>query len=115
MKNTWKWIIGIVVGLVVLGLLFGLPFLYRTAYGFESYARDAWMPMHSYPMHGGFMPVGGFFMWLFPLGLLVLTGLGIAWLIRSLSAGRVPARVCSQCGRAAQIDWKTCPYCSKEF
>jgi hypothetical protein len=32
------------------------------------------------------MFLGGFFMWLIPLGTLVFLGLGIAWLVKQLTA-----------------------------
>ena len=66
----------------------------------------------------GFGPlgwIGGIFMWLIPIGLIVLVVLGIAWLVRSLGSGAVnpPAatRACPNCGRSVQADWRNCPYC----
>ncbi len=83
MKNSWKWVLGIVIALLVLTVL--------------PYAWRFWMPWGGYGMMGGYgghMPLlyGGFgmigfgmlFMWLIPLGLLALIGLGIAWLAKSL-------------------------------
>ncbi len=56
--------------------------------------------------------IGMFFMWLIPFGFLVLTVLGIAWLVRTISSGANPAsHPCPSCGRNAQVDWKNCPYC----
>jgi len=96
MKNSTKWIIGIVIGLVV---LFALPFVWqsffpaywchgmgltRGAGGFGLHA-----PMMGYGMgRGGYGLTffGGFFMWLIPLGILVFLGLGIAWLVKQLAA-----------------------------
>lgn len=58
--------------------------------------------------------------WLFGLAILVLLGLGIASLIRYLSEPRShsdstalpePAVNCPNCGRAAQPEWNTCPFC----
>ena len=65
----------------------------------------------------GFSPfgwIGMFFMWLIPIGFLVLTGLGIAWIVRTIGGRNnpaVPALICPNCGRSAQADWKNCPYC----
>jgi len=65
----------------------------------------------------GFSPfgwIGMFFMWLIPIGFLVLTVLGITWLVRTIGGGNNPpahALTCPNCGRGAQADWKNCPYC----
>jgi len=65
----------------------------------------------------GFSPfgwIGMFFMWLIPIGFLVLTVLGIAWLVRASGGGNIPptpAHACPSCGRGVQTDWKNCPYC----
>ncbi|NUQ86249.1 MAG: zinc ribbon domain-containing protein [Anaerolineales bacterium] len=65
----------------------------------------------------GFAPIGWigmFFMWLIPAGFLVLTVLGIVWLVRTLGGGSnppAPAKTCLSCGRSVQADWKNCPYC----
>lgn len=84
MSKTVKWTIGIVVGLVV---LFLLPFAWRLIfpiYGYGMMGGYGRMPM----MGGygyGFMPFGMIFIWLIPLGLLVLIGLGIAALVKYLA------------------------------
>jgi hypothetical protein len=91
-KNKWLIGAGIVVGLIV---LFALPFAWQTlfhpqAYGMMGYGYGN-MPMHGgqgygfLPMHGWF-GFGMFFMWLIPLALLTLIGLGIAALIKYLRA-----------------------------
>jgi hypothetical protein len=89
MKNSTKWIIGIVIGLVV---LFALPFVWQLvfpAYGYGmmgGYGYGYHMPMMG--GRGGFgmmFPFGMIFMWLIPLGTLVLIGLGIAWLVTQLT------------------------------
>ncbi len=84
MKNAWKWILGIVLVLVIL---------------FAPFVWGMFMPFGGYGMMGyGHMPMmygyGGFgmfglsmiFMWLIPLGLLVLIVLGIVWLVKQLTA-----------------------------
>ncbi len=65
---------------------------------------------------GPFGWLGLIFMWLFPLGLLALLILGVAWLVKAVAqpGGQTPAapgRTCPDCGRSAQADWKKCPYC----
>lgn len=60
--------------------------------------------------------VGMIFMWFIPLGLIVMAGLGIAWLVRVIvnPGGSVStARTCPHCGRTAQADWHTCPFCGQ--
>ena len=84
MSKSTKWIIGIVIGLIVIAIV--LPFVWQVifpsyGYGMMGYGR---MPM----MGGrgfGFMPFGALFMWLIPLGLLALIVLGIASLVKYLS------------------------------
>ncbi|MEW6403075.1 MAG: hypothetical protein AB1649_14850 [Chloroflexota bacterium] len=85
MSNTAKWTIGIVVVLVV---LFALPFVWQAVfptYGYGmmggGYGRMPMMGNSGY----GLMPFGMAFMWLIPLGLLVLIGLSIAALIKYLT------------------------------
>lgn len=54
-----------------------------------------------------------FFMWFFPLLVLVL----IIYLVggeRVTSLFRpAPTRVCANCHRAVQNDWKVCPHCGQ--
>ncbi len=65
----------------------------------------------------GFAPfgwIGMIFMWLIPIGFLVLTVLGIVWLVRSIGGGYnfiAPGQACPSCGRNMQADWKNCPHC----
>jgi len=65
----------------------------------------------------GFAPfgwIGMIFMWLIPLGFLVLTVLGIVWLVRTLGSGNnppTPGQTCPSCGRGVQADWRNCPHC----
>ena len=65
----------------------------------------------------GFAPfgwIGMSFMWLIPLGFILLIALGVAGLVRSVGGGTTPAaptRVCPSCGRAVQADWRNCPHC----
>ena len=87
MKNSTKWTIGIVIGLIV---LFALPFVWQaffpaySGYGMmRGYGYGGHMPMMGYGF--GFMPFGMFFMWLIPLATLVFLGLGIAWLVKQLT------------------------------
>ena len=95
MKNSTKWIVGIVIGLVV---LFALPFIWHLVFpaysgygygmgmmrGYDGYYGH--MPMMGYGY--GFMPFGMIFMWLIPLGILALIVLGIVWLVKQLTANK---------------------------
>ncbi|MGA2504341.1 MAG: hypothetical protein ABSG01_09655 [Anaerolineales bacterium] len=99
MKKVWKWVIGIVIGLIVLAVLVGVGFLvwgnlhvYRNVAqlnrGF-SQRGPGMMPYggFGYQLRGpGMMgyrmiPFGGFFGGLLMLGFLVLIVLGIIWLV----------------------------------
>jgi hypothetical protein len=94
MSKTTKWIIGIVVVLVL--LQFAMPFLWQLLYpvtgGYGMMGNGYGMPMMrggGGGMMGGFghmgFGFGGIFMWLLPLGLLVLIALGIAYLWKKLN------------------------------
>ncbi|NCP87835.1 MAG: hypothetical protein CO094_02585 [Anaerolineae bacterium CG_4_9_14_3_um_filter_57_17] len=101
MKNTWKWILGIVLVLV---LFFGL-YLFQLVFPTVGYG---------YGMMGGFgfFPFGMGLMWIVPLGTIVLVAFGIVWLVNNLNGTKtVQGRVCPSCEKPAQADWKTCPYC----
>jgi hypothetical protein len=92
MSKTAKWIIGIVVALVV--LQFAMPFVWQLVFPTTN-TYDYGMPMMrgyggsmmgGYGMHmGGFGFFGGIFMWLLPLGTLILIALGIAYLWKKLT------------------------------
>ena len=134
MKKIWKWIIGIVVGLIALIILAGSAFAFRM----HSFRQTTWMMgrddirgIHEfgmspfYGMHGyyGMMPFGGLLGGLFGLGILVLIVLGIIWLVRALTkpaatatpaVAAAPTVACQKCGKPLQEDWTTCPYCGKK-
>ncbi len=93
MNNTWKWVLGIAIVLIV---LFALPLVWGLFMPFGGYGM---MGYGGYPMMGGWhapMMYGGFggfgfgmiFAWLIPLGLLVLIGLAIAALVKFLMTPR---------------------------
>ena len=89
MKLNWKWIVGILIFVVLLVE----PFVWQlfvpyNGYGSMMKGYGYGMPMMGYgygmtPFHGA-LPFGMLFMWLFPLGLLVLIVLGIIWLVKQL-------------------------------
>lgn len=80
-KNKWFIGAGVVIGLAV---LFALPFIWQALFSVSGFGMHGGMGSGFFPMFGG-MGFGMFFMWLIPLGLLILAGLGIAALIKYLS------------------------------
>jgi predicted lipid-binding transport protein (Tim44 family) len=74
---------------------------------------------------GTFGLLGGLFWLLIQVGLLALVIVGVVWVFRSLSQGgrtttgspgqAAPARTCPNCGRSAQTDWNSCPYCGSSL
>ena len=86
MNKTWKWAFGIAsaILLILIPLFAGMLFLPNGGYRMMSYGYGWHMPM----MYGGGMMGFGmmFLAWLILLGLLVLIGLGIAWLVKTLTA-----------------------------
>jgi hypothetical protein len=83
MSTTAKWMIGLVVGLLV---LIALPFIWGAIFPSVGYGMMGYRHM---PMMGasgfGFLPFGMFFLWLIPVGLLALLVLGIASLVKYLT------------------------------
>lgn len=142
MKKAWKWVIGILLGLVILAVLIGVGFLVsRNFHLYRAGALDSrgfsergpgMLPyggfgshMRGFGMMGfGLLPFCGFIRGLFSLGFLVLVVLGIIWLVGSLrtpkpveASAAMPVAVvnpCKKCGRPIQDDWKNCPYCGKK-
>ncbi len=126
--NRVNWVQMLVVGLVVLlVLLIGASWL--GGYG----GRGMWSGMMGPGMmgnwnFGSFGWLAMIFMWLLPLGFLILLGVGIAWLFRQASgSSRATGRStgdpsqtetgqpCPNCGRPVQADWQLCPYCGQKL
>ena len=105
--NKVNWTVVVVTVIIALFvLMFGASLLSGSGYGNWGYG--------SWGMMGPWMMGGMFFMWLIPVGFLVLTVFGIAWLARTIGGGNIPpasVHACPSCGRGAQVDWKNCPYC----
>ncbi|MEW6030295.1 MAG: zinc ribbon domain-containing protein [Chloroflexota bacterium] len=71
-------------------------------------------------MGWSYSPFGWFgmpFMWLVPVDFIVLTVLGVAWLVRNTggSTPPVPGHPCPNCGKGTQADWQNCPYCGTKL
>jgi len=114
--NKVNWTVVAIFAVVVLLVFFaGISLLGNRGYG-------GWGMMGPGMMGGwGIGPFGWFgmiFMWLIPAGLVVLVVSGIVWLARSIGGAgspTSPARKCPNCGRSAQTDWNTCPYCGQSL
>ena len=89
-----NWLVVTVIGLIVLLFLFGGGMM-----GSWGYFPFGW--------------IGMAFMWLIPVGFIVLTVLGVAWLAQNLgrSIPSASQSACPNCGKGVQADWKNCPYC----
>ena len=104
MKSIWKWILGILAVVIVLGMLGVAPLLWHqflpyNEYGGYGMMSGGWgggrMPMHggfdgyAPMMYGGFgLGFGGLFGGLIQLGILALIVLGIIWLVRAIARQR---------------------------
>jgi hypothetical protein len=141
MTKGWKWIIGIVIGLVVLAVLVSAGFAFRMhnavgglrgLRGWDDGLCRGFGMMPFGGMHrGGFGMMGGgpglFFGGLLQIGFLVLLVLGIIWLVRKLqnpapvaapmapAAPVTPPASCGKCGYPVQNEWKVCPNCGKKI
>jgi uncharacterized membrane protein len=102
MKTIWKWVIGIVIGLVVLAVLVGVGFAIRG--NFHVYRAETQLPRqfsqrapglipyggNGIPMRRpgmmsfGFFPLGGILGGLFCLGFIALVVIGIILLVKAL-------------------------------
>ncbi len=130
MSTVLKWILYILLGIVVLAVVAGIVF------AFIGPARYAMMHpgIRMMAPYGGYYRVGisplrTIFGGLIGLGIFILVIVGIVALVNAIVRGNrsvvytqpqqpvqpaQPAAVtrpCPNCGKPAQEDWKTCPYC----
>jgi len=104
-KVNWTTVV-VTVTIALVVLMIGTSLL--GGWGYRNWGYGGW------GMMGLGMMGGMFFMWLIPFSFLVLTVLGIAWLVRTIGGGNNPAapgQACPSCERSVQADWKNCPYC----
>lgn len=140
MKKIWKWVFGIVIGLIVIGAIVGVVLMVQSHWLARGDVNGAILPGYTYRHPGvfpnndngrgfnyyhmggpgmmgyGFMPFGGL-MWIFPLGFLVLVILGIILLVKALRKPQtavVGMHACKNCGNQVQDDWKNCPHCGRK-
>ena len=119
MKSTAVWII---VVILILALFFFLPGILRLTglggYGDMMGGRGMMGGGFGYFFPFGFIGMG--LMALLPAAFLVLLVVGGVALVNNLTgSGRsvrpavpITGRTCPSCGKSAQADWNTCPYCS---
>ena len=106
-----NWTLVVIVGVLALlalmvgGSLLGAP-------GYRGWGYGGW------GMMGPWMMGGMFFMWLIPLGVVVLAVLGVAWLVRAMGGAINPpaaAHNCPSCGRPVRADWHHCANCGNKL
>ena len=108
-----NWLLVSVISVIVLLFLFGGGMMT------SSWGNRGWGMMGGPGgMMGGwgYSPLGWIgmaFMWLIPVGFIVLTVFGIAWLVRNVGNSTPPSiqNPCPNCGKGVQADWKNCPHC----
>jgi hypothetical protein len=110
-----NWVVVVLLGFLFL-LLLSISGMFG-GLGYRNSGYHGWGMMGPGMMGGwGYSPfgwIGMIFMWLIPIGVIVVTILGVTWLVRSLnSVGHpAPGSICANCSRGVQLDWKNCPYC----
>ena len=121
MNKALKWTLYILLGLVILAVLAGIAFLIYGGVGYGM-VRPGIRMMEPLRYHY-FSPVRAIFGGLLGLGVVVLVIVGIVALVNAIVHSNktvqstppaqvaAPAHTCSNCGKPAQEDWKTCPYC----
>ena len=120
MSKALKWILAIMLGLVVVTIVVGIVFAALGGYGYSMMGSGfPWMDH----MRFNYSPVRMIFGGLLGLGVFLLVILGIVALVGALVRNNQPAqtpppaqiatqsRTCSNCGKPALEEWKTCPYC----
>jgi hypothetical protein len=115
MKGKTGWILATIFGLII---LLSLAFLVGgRLWMFSQFDRLGPGMMYNHYRVFPFLFFGRALMWLVPAGVLVLVVIGIVALVNALQRPAAPvpppapARVCANCGKPAQADWITCPYC----
>jgi hypothetical protein len=124
MTRTIKWILVVLLGVIVLAIIAGLVFAFLGAarYGVVGPGIRTVQPFQYHQMIG-YRGLGAIFGGLLALGVFILVIIGIVALVSALfrnnrpaqitppSQPPAPVRTCPNCGKPAQEDWKTCPYC----
>ncbi|OGN94081.1 MAG: hypothetical protein A2Y88_13370 [Chloroflexi bacterium RBG_13_48_10] len=120
MSKTLKWILYIILGLVALAVLGGLVVAVFGGYGYGLMRPGIRMMDH---MRFYYSPVRSIFGGLLCLGVILLVIVGIVAMVNAIVHSNkqaqasppaqmtAPSRTCGNCGKPAQEEWKTCPYC----
>ena len=114
MKSKIGWILAIASGLVVLFLLPSFVMGRFSMGGYNGMMGPGMMGGFGFFNPFGFLGMG--LMWVIPASILVLFVVGALALINSLIKSGNPVLAvskqgCSNCGKTAQPNWATCPYC----
>lgn len=116
MKSTIGWIVAILLGLLLLILLPGAWMLGYPWMGRYGGMMGGFNFMHPFGWGGMFL------VWLIPVGAVILLVVGAITLINSFNrSGQLAQppdsqpRTCLNCGKSAQADWSTCPYCGQKL
>jgi hypothetical protein len=124
MNKALKWILYIFLGLLILAILAGFAYMVFGGYG-SGWMRPGIRMMDH--MRFYYTPVRSIFGGLVCLGLFLLVVVGIVALINAVVSGNkraqvappapvpAPLRTCGNCGKPAQEDWNTCPYCGNNL
>jgi len=106
---------GFIVGLFIALLVFATGMFSGWGYNNWGY-RGGWGMMGPGMMGWGYSPfgwIGMLFMWMIPVGIVVLAVFGVAWLVRNVGNNTTPSAQtpCPNCGKGTQGGWQNCPYC----
>ncbi len=125
MTRAIKWILVIFLGVIVLAIIAAIVFAFIGAarYGVAVGPGIRMVQPFQYHHIVGYRGLGAIFGGLIGLGIFILLIVGIVALVSALFRNNrpaqmtppaqppAPARMCPNCGKPAQEDWKTCPYC----
>jgi uncharacterized membrane protein len=106
-----NWLVVSVISVIALLFLFGGGMMAG------GWGNRSWGMMGGPGMMGwGYSPfgwIGMIFMWLIPVGFIVLTVFGIVWFVRNTGNTAPPSSqsACPNCAKGVQSDWQNCPYC----
>jgi hypothetical protein len=135
MKKFWKWFFILLGAFLFAGIVFTAAMFFLRG-GAEIGPRGSFVQgvrpgmgafrgrmTDGFGMMGGFGMLGMLFRGLIPLGVLVLAGFGVAYLVKNskkstppppmaaASISPVMPPVCDHCGKSLDAEWKVCPYC----
>jgi hypothetical protein len=131
MTKVWKWILGIVLGLIVVSVLVGIGFAlvggFHAARVGLTYSRGwneqgpGMMPFgYGLHMRGpgivsrvGFFPFGGIIGGIVFLAFLALVILGIIWLAKYLRSPKAAVQTPASTQASASVEMSTCKNCGK--